>query len=75
MKREGNLFDVTMGTYDGAEVCELVGIFKVQSKQEDKTKRNRKWNIIWFNPLYSTNVATKVGHYFLQLYKEKSFVH
>ena len=24
MKREGNLFDVTMGAYDGAEVCELV---------------------------------------------------
>ena len=27
MKREGNLFDVTMGVYDGAEVCELVDIF------------------------------------------------
>ena len=27
MKREGNLSDVTMGAYDGAEVCELVGIF------------------------------------------------
>ena len=24
MKREGNLFDVTMGVYDCAEVCELV---------------------------------------------------
>ena len=22
-----NLFDVTMGTYDGAEICELVGLF------------------------------------------------
>lgn len=28
MKKEGGgLFDVTMGSYDGAEVCELVGIF------------------------------------------------
>ena len=27
-KRNGNaMFDVTMGSYDGAEVCELVGIF------------------------------------------------
>ena len=26
MKREGNLFDVTMGAYNGAEVCELVVI-------------------------------------------------
>ena len=22
-----NLFDVTMGSYDGAEICELVGLF------------------------------------------------
>ena len=27
MKKNGNLFDVTMGAYDGAEVCELVGLF------------------------------------------------
>ena len=26
MKKDGS-FDVTMGAYDGAEVCELVGIF------------------------------------------------
>ena len=27
MKSNGSLFDVTMGSYDGAEVCELVGLF------------------------------------------------
>ena len=27
MKKEGGIFDVTMGAYDGAEVCELVGSF------------------------------------------------
>ena len=27
IKKEGGLFDVSMGTYDGAEVCELVGIY------------------------------------------------
>ena len=27
IKREGGLFDVTMGAYDGAEVCELVGTY------------------------------------------------
>ena len=28
VKKEGNpLFDVTIGSYDGAEVCELVGIY------------------------------------------------
>ena len=26
-KKEGENFDVTMGSYDGAEVCELVGLF------------------------------------------------
>ena len=27
MKKEGNTFDVTMGAYDGAEVCELIGTY------------------------------------------------
>ena len=27
MKKGGQLFDVTMGAYDGAEVCELVGCY------------------------------------------------
>jgi hypothetical protein len=27
MKKNNDLFDVTMGSYDGAEVCELVGIY------------------------------------------------
>ena len=27
IKKESGLFDVTMGAYDGAEVCEIVGIF------------------------------------------------
>ena len=27
MKKEGNTFDVTMGAYDGGEVCKLVGTY------------------------------------------------
>ena len=27
MKNEGKLFDVSMGAYDGVEVCELIRIF------------------------------------------------
>ena len=27
IKHSGSLFDVTMGSYDGAEICELVGLF------------------------------------------------
>ena len=34
MKREGNIFDVTMRAYDGSKVCELVGIFMLQKISE-----------------------------------------
>ena len=27
LENNSNLFDVTMGSYDGAEICELVGLF------------------------------------------------
>jgi predicted GIY-YIG superfamily endonuclease len=30
MKKGGDLFDVTMGAFDGAEICELVGIYMLQ---------------------------------------------
>ena len=31
----GGLFDVAMGTYDGAEVCELVGTFWLEKIKEN----------------------------------------
>ena len=37
MKKDSGLFDVTMGAYDGAEVCELVGTFLLY-------KRSLKYN-------------------------------
>ena len=40
MKREGNLFGVTMGTYDGAEVCTLVGIFMLNKISEKYNKND-----------------------------------
>ena len=30
IKQEGNLFDVTMGSFDGTEICELVGLLLLQ---------------------------------------------
>ena len=33
-------------------------------------KRNRKRNVIWFNPPFSVNVKTKVGNYFLNLIRK-----
>ena len=32
-----------------------------------RTSKQRKRNIIWFNPPFSKNVATKIGTYFLKL--------
>ena len=41
---------------------------KLKYNPNKKTKqKNRKRNIIWFNPPYSKNVVTKVGHYLLKL--------
>ena len=36
------------------------------SNQENKNK-SRQWNVIWFNPPYSKNVATRIGQSFLHL--------
>ena len=41
---------------------------KLKYNPKKKTKqKKRKRNTIWFNPAYSRNVVTKVGHYFLKL--------
>ena len=31
IKKDGSLFDVTMGSFDGAEICELVGLFMLHN--------------------------------------------
>lgn len=40
VKKEDENFDVTMGAYDGAEVCELIGIFIQAQLSEKFDKRN-----------------------------------
>ena len=40
MKREGKLFDVTVGAYNDAEVCELVGIFRLNIISEKYNKND-----------------------------------
>ena len=39
-KKEGGIFDVTMGAYDGAEVCELVGAYLLHLLSQKCEKRN-----------------------------------
>ena len=40
MKKGGELFDVTMGAYDGAEVCELVGILLLHTLKQKYQDNN-----------------------------------
>jgi len=40
IKKDGGLFDVTMGAYDGAEVCELVGTYLLYLIGQKYDKRN-----------------------------------
>ena len=42
-------------------------LYQQNIRQNTTTNKNRKRNIIWFNPLYSSNVVTKVGKHFLSL--------
>ena len=45
---------------------------KLKYNSNKKTQqKNRKRNIIWFNPPYSKYVVTKVGHYFLKVLDHK----
>ena len=37
------------------------------SQQNDQKNKNRKRNIIWFNPPYCKSVSTKIGKFFLNL--------
>ena len=40
------------------------------SENVSNIKRNRKRNVIWFNPSFSANVKTKLGNYFLNLIRK-----
>ena len=39
MKKEGSSFDVTMEAYDGAEVCELIGISMLFNRKKVRFKK------------------------------------
>ena len=39
-KSTDSCFDVTMGSYDGAEICELVGIFILKSLEDKIDKQD-----------------------------------
>ena len=39
-KNHSNMFDVTMGSFDGAEVCELIGLFLLDNLSKNYGKKN-----------------------------------
>ena len=39
-KNQSNMFDVTMGSFDGAKVCELIGLFLLDNLSEKCGKNN-----------------------------------
>ena len=39
-KNHGSMFDVTVGSFDGAEVCELIGLFLLNNLSERYGKSN-----------------------------------
>ena len=52
-KKNGNLFDVTMGSYDGAEICELVGLYLLH--ELNKTIKNQHLGLCRDNGLAMIN--------------------
>ena len=40
LKKKGGLFDVTMGAYDGAEICELIGTYMLNTIAEKYNKED-----------------------------------
>ena len=68
------IFDEASKTYQDALVRSRYNhILKYEDDEADNSggmshrKRNRKRNIIWFNPPYSKSVTTNVSKYFLKL--------
>ena len=66
VKKDGNgLFDVTMGSYDGAEVCELVGMFalaQLPQKYIEKTLDSTEttaWEFLEAYPAAPRNALEK----------------
>ena len=44
--------------------------FEQYKYQQTEPRKNRSWNIIWFNPPFSSNVETNVARKFLKLVKK-----
>ena len=76
MKKDSGLFDVTMGAYDGAEVCELVGTFLLYKRSLKYNKNDiglyRDDGLAIFKNISGLK-SEKVKKDILKLFKENKF--
>ena len=74
MKKENSKFDVTMGAYDGAEICELIGIFMLSLLSKKCDIKNiglyRDDGLAIFKNI-SGPEAEKIKKDFQKIFKEK----
>ena len=67
------VFDKSKKEYEDALKESGYKNFKLEynpQKQQPKTKKNRKRDIIWFNPPFNKSVTTNIGKQFLDLIKK-----
>ena len=57
-KRENSSFDVTMGSYDGAEVCDLIGLFALATLPQRGLQRGLQRHVVEFD-------LSSLMHYFI----------
>ena len=75
-KESSSCFDVTMGSYDGVELCRLIGIF-MQSVLQDIINKEamglyRDDGLIVFNKVTSQK-TDKIRKKIIKVFKDKSF--
>ena len=75
-KESSNCFDVTMGSYDGAELCELIGIFTQSVLQDVINKEGmglyRDDGLIVLNKVTSQN-TDKIRKKIIHVFKDNGF--
>ena len=60
VKKDGNEdFDISMGCYDGANICELVGSFIQKSTRNSNGKKWHRFILGWWFFKFSRNVKNK----------------
>ena len=71
IKKESGLFDVMMGAYDGAENCELVGVFILYQLSRKYNKNNRHDDLGVFRDIIGPQ-AEKIKKHFQNIFHKNN---